>query len=98
MKKQISARWNPDEACRPIIDEAPVFYPTVEVTIIQLEIGDNMSCLWLRNLGFLTLPPILNAKSELPPPPPFFIIFRLPPLDGGESPIITKKWGGCSFV
>lgn len=25
-----SARWNPTEACRPIIDEAPVFYPTLE--------------------------------------------------------------------
>lgn len=28
---QISARWVPDEACRPTIEEAPVFYPTVEV-------------------------------------------------------------------
>ncbi|KAK9223476.1 hypothetical protein WN944_011920 [Citrus x changshan-huyou] len=28
--KEISARWDPAEACRPIIDEAPVFYPTVE--------------------------------------------------------------------
>ncbi|KAM7524778.1 hypothetical protein LguiA_014680 [Lonicera macranthoides] len=28
--RKISARWNPDEACRPIIDEAPIFYPTVE--------------------------------------------------------------------
>lgn len=28
---QISARWDPDEACRPLVDEAPVFYPTVEV-------------------------------------------------------------------
>lgn len=28
---QISARWVPDEACRPAIEEAPVFYPTVEV-------------------------------------------------------------------
>ncbi|OIW21722.1 hypothetical protein TanjilG_08545 [Lupinus angustifolius] len=27
---QISARWNPAEACRPMIHEAPVFYPTVE--------------------------------------------------------------------
>lgn len=25
-----TARWDPDEACRPIIDEAPVFYPTLE--------------------------------------------------------------------
>lgn len=28
---QISARWDPSEACRPIIDEAPVFHPTIEV-------------------------------------------------------------------
>ncbi|CAK9167434.1 unnamed protein product [Ilex paraguariensis] len=27
---QVSARWNPAEACRPIIDEAPIFYPTIE--------------------------------------------------------------------
>ncbi|KAL2327491.1 hypothetical protein Fmac_020918 [Flemingia macrophylla] len=27
---KISARWDPIEACRPIIEEAPVFYPTVE--------------------------------------------------------------------
>lgn len=28
--KEISARWNPSESCRPCIEEAPVFYPTVE--------------------------------------------------------------------
>ncbi|XP_059667390.1 lysine-specific demethylase JMJ18-like [Cornus florida] len=28
--RKILARWNSDEACRPIIDEAPVFYPTDE--------------------------------------------------------------------
>ncbi|PNY05355.1 putative lysine-specific demethylase JMJ14-like protein [Trifolium pratense] len=28
--KKISARWDPFEACRPIIGEAPVFYPTYE--------------------------------------------------------------------
>ncbi|KAK7281435.1 hypothetical protein RIF29_09424 [Crotalaria pallida] len=28
--RKVSARWDPVEACRPIIDEAPVFYPTVE--------------------------------------------------------------------
>ncbi|XVF23073.1 hypothetical protein REPUB_Repub13aG0006500 [Reevesia pubescens] len=28
--KQVSARWDPDAACRPTIDDAPVFYPTVE--------------------------------------------------------------------
>ncbi|KAG7963953.1 hypothetical protein I3843_09G144500 [Carya illinoinensis] len=27
---EISARWDPVEAQRPIIDEAPVFYPTIE--------------------------------------------------------------------
>ena len=31
---QISARWDPVEASRPIIEEAPVFYPTIEVLII----------------------------------------------------------------
>ncbi|XP_028782040.1 lysine-specific demethylase JMJ18 [Neltuma alba] len=28
--KEISARWDPDEACLPVIDEAPVFHPTAE--------------------------------------------------------------------
>ncbi|XP_039054017.1 lysine-specific demethylase JMJ18-like [Hibiscus syriacus] len=28
--RKVSARWDPDEACRPSIDDAPVFYPTVE--------------------------------------------------------------------
>lgn len=28
--RKMSARWNPDEACRPIIEEAPIFYPTTE--------------------------------------------------------------------
>ncbi|TKY60185.1 Lysine-specific demethylase JMJ18 [Spatholobus suberectus] len=28
--RKISARWDPVEACRPIVDEAPVFYPTIE--------------------------------------------------------------------
>ncbi|CAL5186973.1 unnamed protein product [Lathyrus oleraceus] len=28
--KKISARWDPAEACRPIIDGAPVFHPTIE--------------------------------------------------------------------
>lgn len=28
--RKISARWDPAEPCRPIIDEAPVFYPTIE--------------------------------------------------------------------
>ncbi|XLR59588.1 hypothetical protein S83_010260 [Arachis hypogaea] len=28
--RNVSARWNPLEACRPRIDEAPVFYPTIE--------------------------------------------------------------------
>ncbi|XP_058101537.1 lysine-specific demethylase JMJ18-like isoform X2 [Magnolia sinica] len=27
---KVSARWRPKEACRPIIDEAPVFYPNEE--------------------------------------------------------------------
>ncbi|KAF3450178.1 hypothetical protein FNV43_RR06258 [Rhamnella rubrinervis] len=27
---KVSARWVPDEACRPLIEDAPVFYPTVE--------------------------------------------------------------------
>ncbi|CAN0920203.1 Lysine-specific demethylase JMJ14 [Linum grandiflorum] len=28
--RKVTARWEPDEACRPAIDEAPVFYPTFE--------------------------------------------------------------------
>ncbi|XWS17995.1 hypothetical protein CRYUN_Cryun32bG0004100 [Craigia yunnanensis] len=28
--QKVSARWDPDEACRPTIHDAPVFYPTVE--------------------------------------------------------------------
>ncbi|KAL3616788.1 hypothetical protein CASFOL_039182 [Castilleja foliolosa] len=28
--RKVSARWVPDEGCKPIIDEAPVFYPTEE--------------------------------------------------------------------
>ncbi|GAB4829460.1 hypothetical protein Ancab_019132 [Ancistrocladus abbreviatus] len=27
---KVSARWDRSEACRPILDEAPVFYPTLE--------------------------------------------------------------------
>ncbi|XP_011004886.1 PREDICTED: lysine-specific demethylase JMJ18-like [Populus euphratica] len=27
---KVTARWDPVEACRPLIDDAPVFYPTVE--------------------------------------------------------------------
>lgn len=27
---QFSRRWNPQEACRPIVEEAPVFYPSEE--------------------------------------------------------------------
>ena len=30
---QISSRWDPVEACRPIIGETPVFYPTFEVPL-----------------------------------------------------------------
>ncbi|KAL9403345.1 hypothetical protein Peur_000317 [Populus x canadensis] len=28
--QKVTARWDPVEACRPLIDDAPVFYPTVE--------------------------------------------------------------------
>ncbi|GER36810.1 transcription factor jumonji (jmj) family protein [Striga asiatica] len=28
--RKVSARWVPDEGCKPFIDEAPVFYPTEE--------------------------------------------------------------------
>ncbi|KAK8581382.1 hypothetical protein V6N13_144410 [Hibiscus sabdariffa] len=28
--RKVSARWDPNEACRPSVDDAPVFYPTVE--------------------------------------------------------------------
>ncbi|KAF1892402.1 hypothetical protein Lal_00010867, partial [Lupinus albus] len=30
ISRKVSARWDPVEACRPIIDEAPVFHPTIE--------------------------------------------------------------------
>jgi hypothetical protein len=32
---QESVKWDPAEACRPIIDEAPVFHPTIEVFSCQ---------------------------------------------------------------
>ncbi|CAI0393649.1 unnamed protein product [Linum tenue] len=28
--KEVTARWEPDEPCRPAVNDAPVFYPTVE--------------------------------------------------------------------
>lgn len=28
--KKVSAKWNPFDSCRPIVDEAPIFHPTVE--------------------------------------------------------------------
>ncbi|KAK1420370.1 hypothetical protein QVD17_21906 [Tagetes erecta] len=28
--QKITARWDPSEACKPDVDEAPIFYPTVE--------------------------------------------------------------------
>jgi hypothetical protein len=28
---QVIARWNPSGARRPVLDEAPVYYPTEEV-------------------------------------------------------------------
>ncbi|KAL2484174.1 Lysine-specific demethylase JMJ18 [Forsythia ovata] len=28
--QNVSAKWNPFDACRPIVDEAPIFHPTVE--------------------------------------------------------------------
>lgn len=34
---EITARWNPLEPCRPLVDDAPIFYPTNEVFI-------NSSC------------------------------------------------------
>ncbi|XP_050368542.1 lysine-specific demethylase JMJ14-like [Argentina anserina] len=30
LSQKIAPRWDPEEACRPVIDDAPVFYPTVE--------------------------------------------------------------------
>ncbi|CAL9155009.1 unnamed protein product [Musa hybrid cultivar] len=29
-QKVVTARWRPQDACRPVLDEAPVFYPTEE--------------------------------------------------------------------
>lgn len=31
LSEQVLARWDPEEACRPVIDDAPIFYPTEEV-------------------------------------------------------------------
>ncbi|XP_010906800.2 lysine-specific demethylase JMJ703 isoform X1 [Elaeis guineensis] len=28
--QKVTARWHPDDACRPVLDEAPVFYPNEE--------------------------------------------------------------------
>ncbi|CAL1361442.1 unnamed protein product [Linum trigynum] len=28
--RKVTARWEPDEPCRPEVNDAPVFYPTVE--------------------------------------------------------------------
>ncbi|XP_020247173.1 lysine-specific demethylase JMJ703 isoform X1 [Asparagus officinalis] len=28
--QKVTARWHPEDACRPVLDEAPVFYPTEE--------------------------------------------------------------------
>ncbi|CAI0546112.1 unnamed protein product [Linum tenue] len=28
--RKVTARWEPDEPCRPAVDDAPVFYPTAE--------------------------------------------------------------------
>ena len=32
---QVIARWNPSGARRPVLDEAPVYYPTEEVCCYQ---------------------------------------------------------------
>ncbi|CAI9755214.1 unnamed protein product [Fraxinus pennsylvanica] len=29
-RQKVSAKWNPFDSCRPIVEEAPVFHPTVE--------------------------------------------------------------------
>ncbi|MCE3050234.1 putative lysine-specific demethylase jmj16, partial [Datura stramonium] len=29
--QRLTARWRPEEACRPDLGDAPVFYPTEEV-------------------------------------------------------------------
>ena len=29
--EQVTATWRPEEACRPDLEDAPVFYPTEEV-------------------------------------------------------------------
>lgn len=31
MVEQVIARWHPEEACRPGVEDAPVFYPTEKV-------------------------------------------------------------------
>ncbi|KAL1064314.1 hypothetical protein V6Z11_D13G204500 [Gossypium hirsutum] len=39
---QVTARWRPEEACRPDIEDVPVFYPTDEVLNVAYNI---LSCL-----------------------------------------------------
>lgn len=31
---QVVARWHPEDACRPVLEEAPVFHPTEEVLFV----------------------------------------------------------------
>lgn len=38
--KQVTARWRPGDACRPILEDAPVFYPSEEV-FLHLSLGFN---------------------------------------------------------
>lgn len=31
---QVLARYRPEDACRPVLDDAPVFYPSEEVFML----------------------------------------------------------------
>lgn len=68
----MSARWDPDESCRPNIDDAPVFYPTVEVifSFKSKDLKSTFSSLsqyfFLATLRIYDVPFIRSLKTHLP--------------------------------
>lgn len=36
--EQVTARWRPEDSCRPDLEDAPVFYPTEEVSVVTLTV------------------------------------------------------------
>ncbi|CAM8927154.1 unnamed protein product [Rhodiola kirilowii] len=63
--RKVSARWSPAESCKPDIEDAPVFYPTVE------EFQDTLG--YLRKVAPIAGPygicRIVAPKSWVPPCP-----------------------------